>query len=646
MTSLPKNVLYYGDEASLPERVHLRAGPLSLIYVAGDLRYIRLGNREIVRRIYVAARDRNWGTVPTRISNLQMTSTESAFQISYDAENREGDIDFVWHTTITGDAAGTLTFTMDGVARSTFWRNRIGFCVLHPMACAGETCTVENVDGTVENSAFPRHIAPHQPFMAMRALTHTVAPGLRAEVRFDGDTFETEDQRNWTDASYKTYSTPLAIPFPVHIQAGTRIRQTITLRLHGDVPVQQDTAEKDIVVHVGETPAWLLPHIGLGIASHGQPLSQREIARLRTLHLSHLRVDLDLSTADHIAKLRQAAEEARALDASLEIALFLSDKAEVELAALAAMLTEITPPVCMWLIFHHSEKATAAKWVAMARRILENYDPTAKFGSGTNAYCTELNRERPTLDGLDLVSYSLNPQVHAFDNASLVETLATQAETVSSARQFVGETPIAVSPVTLKPRFNPNATGPATQPAPGELPSQVDVRQMSLLGAGWTLGSLKYLSESGVYSATYFETSGWRGVMETEAGSPLPEKFRSLPGAVFPMYHVLADVGEFAGGDVLPTRTTAPLTAEAFAVRRDGHTRILVANLTAEPQTVTVQGVEPSARVRVLDKTNAEAAMTSPETFRAQASDIHHTTNGQLNLNLLPYAIARLDTTL
>ena len=137
---------------------------------------------------------------------------------------------------------------------------------------------------------------------------------------------------------------------------------------------------------------------------------------------------------------------------------------------------------------------------------------------------------------------------------AVVETLATQAETVSSARQFVGETSVAISPVTLKPRFNPNATGPVPQLAPGELPSQVDVRQMSLLGAGWTLGSLKHLSESAIYSATYFETTGWRGVMETEAGSPLPEKFRSLPSAVFPLYHALADVGEFASGDVLPPR--------------------------------------------------------------------------------------------
>ncbi len=60
---LPKAVLYYGKDEPLPEQVPLRAGPLTLSYEAGDLRYIKLGEHEILRRIYVAIRDRNWGTI-------------------------------------------------------------------------------------------------------------------------------------------------------------------------------------------------------------------------------------------------------------------------------------------------------------------------------------------------------------------------------------------------------------------------------------------------------------------------------------------------------------------------------------------------------------------------------------------------------
>ena len=70
-----------------------------------------------------------------------------------------------------------------------------------------------------------------------------------------------------------------------------------------------------------------LPRIGLGVASHGQPLSERELDRLRALHVAHLRVDLNLASDDYGALLRQAGEQARALGVSLEVALTLSDAA-------------------------------------------------------------------------------------------------------------------------------------------------------------------------------------------------------------------------------------------------------------------------------------------------------------------------------
>src|SRR4029079_6821346 len=113
------------------------------------------------------------------------------------------------------------TFTMDGEAKSTFLRNRIGFCLLHPpRECAGAKCRLEAGGGQGTENTFPRFIAPQNPFLDLRALAHEVRPGLWAELRFDGALFETEDQRNWIDASYKTFCTPLRLPFPVEVRAG------------------------------------------------------------------------------------------------------------------------------------------------------------------------------------------------------------------------------------------------------------------------------------------------------------------------------------------------------------------------------------------------------------------------------------------
>jgi len=647
----PKNVLYYGKEEALPEQRVLWAGPLTIVYEEGDLRYIRYGDQEILRRVYVAVRDRNWGTVLPRLGNVQIEASSDSFRIQYDVENKEDEINFFWKGTIEGDTQGTITFTMDGVARSTFMRNRIGFCVLHPIKeCAGRPCVVEKVDGSQEHGIFPLYVSPHQPFMNMRAIKHEVLPGLWAEVRFEGEIFEMEDQRNWTDASYKTYCTPLALPFPIEVKEGTRIVQSVTLKLDGEGTGAFPRPETDeITFRVGDQPAGILPTIGLGMASHGGRLTARELQHLKALNLSHLRADLWLSQRDWEAELARAIGEARSLGVSLELALILSDAAEEELKALAGALGAVArsaqPRIDRWLIFHEREKSTSAQWITLAREHLTGCAPSARFISGTNHFFAELNRGRPPVTLLDGVTYSINPQVHAFDNASLVENLAAQASTVESARQFSAGLPIIVSPVTLRMRLNPNATAPEPEPSPGELPPQVDVRQMSLFGAGWTVGSLKYLAESGVHSVTFYETTGWLGVMEREEGCPLPDVFRSLPGAVFPMYHVFADIGEFAGGQVVPSTSSAALRVDGLALRKGDKTRVILANLTGQEQTINIIGLGQQVHIRSLDETNVEPAMRSPEGFRGQNGKVMTTDAGSLELALLPYGIVTIDWT-
>ena len=621
----------------------LRAGPLSLVLEGADLRYIRLGDREVLRRVYVALRDRNWGTVPPVYSSLQVDAGEDRFAVEFDAVHCGGAIDFAWHGTIRGDADGTIAYTMHGVARRTFLKNRIGLCVLHPMSCAGAPCTITRDDGSQQDGAFPIEIAPDQPFADFQAIAHEVFPGVYAEVHLSGDTFEMEDQRNWTDASYKTYSTPLRLPYPTEVREGTVVAQSCTLTLAGAAQPQVIPAGAPLTFTVdpaGERP---LPRLGLGVASHGGPLTPVEAERLRALHLAHLRVDLDLG-ADNDRPLVEAARQARALGVLLEVALHLGDDAAAEVQGLREQLLQVRPEVVRWLVFHKGEKATRPALVRLARQILGDWAPAAAFGGGTDAFFAELNRSRPPRDGFDLVCYSINPQAHAFDNASLVESLAAQAVTLESARAFCGPTPLAISPVTLRPRFNPNATGPTPAPAPGTLPPQVDQRQMSLFGACWTLGSIAYLAAGGAASATYYETTGWRGVMETEGGPPLPEQFRSRPGMLFPLYHVLADVGEFSAGRMLASLSSDPLAIDGLALRDGARLRVLVANMTGEPREalVVLPGLH-AATSRHLDEESFERAAFDGEAFRRDPGVYCAVADGVLRIPLRPYGVARID---
>jgi hypothetical protein len=657
MTNREKSILYYGKTEPLPAAIPLRAGPLTMIYENGDLRYIKLGDHEIVRRLYVAIRDRNWNTAANVLSDVQIDAGADHFAITYNCTNQLADIDFRWRGKLVGTADGAITCAMTGEAHSTFQRNRIGFCLLHPAAIAGANARITHVDGAVEEHAFPLYIAPQlivdgiikpvHPFDEMAAVAHEVTPGVWAEVTFAGEIFEMEDQRNWTDASFKTYGTPLRLPFPATVAKGTRIEQTVTIQATGHQPatVSRPASTDQAPVRFNMTNGiTTLPKIGIGVASHGEPLQPEEIARLRLLQLAHLRVDLTLADAGFNARLQQAADEARAVGVPLEIAVHLSAAAEQELSALVDALAQARPVVARWLIFTKAEKTTGAASVNLARRYLAGYDSSVPIGAGTNVYFTELNSRRPPLDALDVVAYSINPQVHAFDNRSLVETLAAQGATASSARQFCGDRPLAVSPITLQPRFNPNATGPEPEPAPDELPPQVDPRQLSLFGAGWTLGSIKYLAESGVVdSITYYETTGWRGVMAWTDGSPLPDKFPSIAGGVFPLYHVLADVGEFTGGEVWSGISSDPLRVDGLVLKKAGELRVLLVNFTEQPQQVDLTGVlnvNRDATVRRLDETNVLQAMHAPAAYRATGGTLPANT---ATITLPPFGLVSLD---
>ncbi len=660
------NLLYLGRNESPPQRVALRAGPLSMDFASGDLRTIRLGGREILRRIYAAVRDRNWGTVPGELSGLEIDAGRDSFRIRFVSHHLENEIDFLWRGEIAGDAAGKVDFRFDGTARTSFLRNRIGICVLHPIReCAGAPCRIEKADGSSTDDRFPVDVAADQPvgaFFDLAAITHEVEPGVWAEVRFRGDLFELEDQRNWTDASFKTFCTPLRLPFPVEVPAGTRIEQCVTLALRDERPSSgsrvplvavQALPLAPVSVQVAPERGKPLPHLGLGASSHGRPLSPRERERLRALNLSHLRVDLHPGDRGSHGVLHQAAEEASAVGGLLEVALHLSEEPLDEVSALAREVEKLPVRVLRWLIFPAVGNVTAGPLVEAARRALLRFG--APIGGGSDADFYELNQGRPPAEPFDFVSFSMNPQVHAFDDASVVETLEAQKAPIESARRYFRGMPVVVSPITLRPRFNAVATDPVAHPpaslhagvpgstSAGRLPSEVDPRQMSLFGAGWTLGSIKYVAEAGAASATYFEPSGWRGVLETEAGSPLPEKFASIAGGVFPLYHVLADVGDFASGAVLAARSANPLRVEALALRRGPRRRLLVAGFSIDPQRVRMAGIGERVTVRVLDERSAERAMREPEEYRREPGLRCEAPGGELEIQLPPYGVVRID---
>ena len=596
------------------------------------LRYVRIGDHEVLRGINAPIRNELWGTVRPVVTNVQHEQYEDHFSLTFDAHCRERDIDFLWKGSLIGSAEGVVEFTFEGTARTTFKRNRIGFCVLHGPSAAGKPWVIENVTGTKEKGRFPKFISPQQPAKGIRGIAHELAPDLWAHVLMEGDTFEMEDQRNWTDASFKTYCTPLEKPYPVVVEKGTKITQKITIQLNGDTRKYR-AAKKGVADGVTLTltkQEIALPRIGLQVSSEIETLSDTEVARLKQLHLDHLRVHLTPADESLAGKLREATKQANALGVKLHVALHSTSVAEFVRVAEAAIT--IRPPVSTWFLIGVDKEQ-----YQLARKTLGAISKGALFGAPPPKAIgfTELNRSRPDPAMMGVVAYPVTPQIHASDNASIVETLPIQGDTVRSARQFIGDAPLVISPVTLHSQL------PGAAPLPGELPWHVDARQPSLFAAGWTVGSFKFLAEAGVHGITFYETIGWKGIMDAASPPKRPDKFSSKPGEVFPIYHVLRDIADFTGGTILGFESSDGLSVVGLALKKGGRQRLLIANFRDRPQSATLLGLgAKTVTISQLDAESMASANKDPETFSQRAGKRQ---SSDQPLALPPHAIIRVD---
>jgi hypothetical protein len=648
------NALLHGTTEATREMPVLRAGPATVLLDGVDLRYLRIGRTELVRRVYAAVRDRNWNTVPGTISDLEIDARDDSFDVRFHVRHTSRDVDFSWDGAISGDSAGRIAVSFDGRAERDLEYNRIGLCIHHPWReTAGRPYRARTPNSEIDGE-FPSLIGPqrivdgviHALFPSYNRLDVELEGGGSLRFEFEGDLWETEDHRNWTDANFKTYSTPISLGFPHALAAGQPLAQRITITPTGIEPEQ--AAAGPVRLSIGAPTGTKVPAIGLGLDSDGHVPTEHEAALIAALAPAHLRVEARLDGDALRQVLARAREIAARVGARLEVSLHFRPEHADTLAAVAEALGG-GPPVDRVLVIlaggrtSTPEETTPAELVDLARDALGPTLVGTAFVGGTEMYFTEINRTRPETATWDGVCFSITPQIHAFTDVDVIENLDAQGENVASAHALAGGKPIHVSPVTIRRRVNFHAAVPDPEPGPGELPDAVDVRQSSLYGAAWTVGSVKYLSEAGASSVTYYEATGWRGVLERDEGTSLPERFHSSSGEPFPLYHPLADAAAWRGADVLGCDSDDRLVAIGFAVRLDGGTTVLVANVTPSAQQVVVGPLEGPVSLRRLNETTAAAAGSEPESFRATVESTE--ASGELGLRLAAYEVVRIDAT-
>jgi len=586
--------------------VHVTAGGAALTIVDGTVRWISAAGVETVRGIYGAVRDPSWATIQPVFTTYEGDIGNDAFEVRFRAEcvREAGGIDVAWEGTISGASDGTVRFVFDGLCRSAFVTPRIGLCVLHPPRLAGQATTVETLFGTLE-ARFPDLITQYMPFSNMVSIRHDAGSPHETIVSFEGDVFETEDQRAFTDASYKTFSRPLEMPRPFKVEAGTVIRQVVTVRhllaagrvaaVTGGTGGQAQAS----VVELGTATGTKFPSIGSCQPPAGLAPDPRVADAVRALALAHLRASIDTASAGALDAVDRAAAAAADAGAALDV-LLAGSADDPAIDGLLQRIAGTGTPVARLMAVDPAGNTTTAALAERVRDAMRSAGLDAPFVGGSRAYLYQLVSRGVPGDLVDAVSFPTNPQVHAFDEASMAETIEALDAGVRTASALAGGKPVVVAPISLRPLFNPDLVGPELAPPPGGLPWRYDKRQVGHFAAAWTLGSVAAFAAAGVTALTLHEAAGWGGLVAANH-EDLPE-MPAAPGTILPVGRVVAALADLSGAELLAVESAPPI--HAVAVRDvSGATRMLVANLGAESRQVAVRrevGPPPVAEVAVL----------------------------------------------
>ena len=640
-------IKYFGTDEPIPERKVLTAGPLTVTLEGGQLRWIRIGETEVIRAISFLIRDRNWSTAVPEISDLKIEQNDTGFKATFVARCLTIDGTFTWRGDFTGMPDGTLYCTAAGIPQEDFLTGRTGFVILHPLSgFVGRPITIEHTNGKVLNSKIPNEIVPDQPYLLVRSMTHEPVPGLKVNIRMEGDSWETEDHRNWTDASFKTYCRPLSLPYPYKIAKGVEVRHTAALTFVGKLPSDPARVRGTVTVKIG-TASGKMPRIGVSVLPEDALAAVRVAPIVRAAGVQHINVRIDLRTRGWQKPLERYAQLAKATRAEIVLEIVIPGEGkpvnEVGAAAKAVRAAKLKPSAVLITPAADLKSYppgtpfpdTVPSWEDIASAARKHFS-TSRIGGGMLSNFTELNRKRPPKKLFDFIGHATSGLVHAADDRSVMETLESISYIVRSTKAIIGRTPYRIGPSHIGNSFNPYGSAVTPNPTGGRVTmARVDPRHRGLFGAAWHLGYLSQVVNYGAEAATVASPVGEFGIAYSRLPHPQPWFDAHKGVKVYPVFHVVRGIAAAAGAKHVEAVSSDAERVRTVAWKKGKMTHLWLANILDEPVEVKLRGLSKGKTALVIiDEDSFESAVSDPF-----FGDVSQPFNGA-TIMLKPFAVA------
>lgn len=517
----------------------------------GSLGPIHSAGHEIVRRIFVTVRDRNWQEVAPTDWETKVDAEHG--RVALFARHKSELVDFEWRGTleITPDHR-SVHFSFDGKARRDMDVCRLGLIVLHPSeAMIGSRVTARSpqAEGSI---TIPAQISP-QPIVdgVPGALTEPFSE-LKIEragfgvlkLSFGGDMFELEDQRNWGDASFKSYCTPLRLGYPRAVAEGTRIAHRVDIRFEPAVVEEKTPSTR----RTAPTNAAEFPKLGCEWRKHLTLTTGNAIPA----SYRHYYIDAtDPAGLDNLRSLVEWSPHAR-----LEVAVDAPENRALPSHQLSLVREHISQ-IKRVLVYGAGTELPSAWAIESWRRAIQDATSSqVPVLAAARGYYVEYNRSAPLAATTQGIAFPLTATVHSDEVGTIVDNVATVADMASTARQLMRVAELAILPLALYYPCTPKQTN---FPPPLVLP--------------WLTATTIHASLSGITSITLAHE-----LIEVvlDVGTQ---------HAAF-----LTRLAECAGREVMPVDSSMPSGVHALMLGARGSVpmQVLATNLTTEVQRVAL----------------------------------------------------------